>query len=362
MFNLFKKAFGLDISDFSIEFVSLTGSFEKPRLLAMGRILLEPNIVEDGKILNKETLRKKLEDLIRSPKFGKLKTNKFVFSLPESRIFVNLCQIPNTLKKKEELDFIKSEACQILPASFSELYFDFEIIRKKDLREALLVAAPKNIVNDYLEVFRNLKLQPIALEIESLSLGRSLIQDSPEPVLIVDVGARTTNFSIFDSGRLRFSYTIDVAGNKFTISLADGLGISLSEAESLKKRKGLDPGAKRGKSFLILQRDIQVIVLEIRNIEEYFQKKEKKEIKKIVLAGGSAMLPFLPQYLEDNLAKPVVIADPWSKINIDILKKKEYFEKALEINPALYSTCIGSAMRGLLKNPRKTGINLVFHR
>lgn len=359
MFIFFKKPFGLDISDYSIEIVSLKGSFEHPQLLAMGRNILEPGVIEDGKILNKETLKEALADLIKSPKFGKLKTNKFIFSLPESRSFINIFELPKNLAKKEEGDFIKLEACQTLPISLAELYFDFEIIEKENSREALLVAAPKNIVNDYLEVFKGLKLQPLALEVESLSLGRSLIQDSKEFVLIVDIGARTTNFSIFDSGKLRFSYTIDVAGNRFTMSLTDGLGISLSEAELLKKRRGLDPEAKKGKSFLILQRDIQTIVLEIRNIAKYFQRKEKKEIKKVILAGGSAMLPFLPQYLKDNLAEPVIIGDPWLKINIDILKKKEYFEKALEINPVLYATSIGSALRGLMENPRKAGINLM---
>ena len=51
MFNFFqKKAFGLDISDYSIEIISLGGSIERPKLLAMGRTILEPGIVENGKI------------------------------------------------------------------------------------------------------------------------------------------------------------------------------------------------------------------------------------------------------------------------------------------------------------------------
>jgi len=82
-------------------------------------------------------------------------------------------------------------------------------------------------------------------------------------------------------------------------------------------------------------------------------------IEKIILAGGSAALPHLPEYLAENLEKPVAIGDPWVKINIDILKKKEYFEKALEVNPVFYSTVIGSALRGLSKDPAKEGINLL---
>ena len=71
------------------------------------------------------------------------------------------------------------------------------------------------------------------------------------------------------------------------------------------------------------------------------------------------MLPHLPEYLSDNLEKEVTIGDPWQKINIDILKKKKYFKKALQVNPVLYSTVIGSALRGLAKNSQKAGINLL---
>ncbi|MDO8504217.1 MAG: hypothetical protein Q7S60_06095, partial [bacterium] len=56
---------------------------------------------------------------------------------------------------------------------------------------------------------------------------------------------------------------------------------------------------------------------------------------------------------------PVEIGDPWVRINIDILKKKEYFKEALEINPILYSTVVGAALLGLSKNPEKAGINLL---
>lgn len=360
MFKFFKKpAFSLDISDYSIELICLKGNINNPRLLAMERSILEPGIIEDGRIINKEALKKILAALIRSPRFGKLKTKRFIFSLSESKTFILIFSLPKNLKKRKELEFIKAEASQILPLPLRDICFDFEITRRENSKEVFLAAVQKNIINDYLEVFKSLKLYPLVIETESLALARSLINDPKETTLIVDIGARNTNFSIFDSGKLRFSRTLDVAGNRFTISLADGLGVSFSEAENLKKGSGLNPKTKKGKSFLILQRDIQTIVLEIRNIERYFQKKENKEIKKIILAGGSSMLPLLPQYLEENLEKPVAIGDPWARINIDILKKKKYFKEALEINPILYATCIGSSLRGLLRDESRTGINLI---
>jgi len=360
MFILFRKpALGIDISDYSIEVISLEGSMENPRLLAMGRTVLEPGIFEDGKILNKEKLTESLKKLVANPKFGKIKHPlcgypKFIFALPESKSYIHIFELPENLKKSEVLELVKSQASQTFPYPLADLYFDFQISDN----EILLIAAPQKIVNDYLGVFKDCNLIPAALEIESLSLARALIENS-KPVLIADIGARTTNLSVFDNRRLRLSFSLPIAGNGFTQALSEKLNLPQEAAESLKKEIGLDPKYQEGRVFLILQKEIQGIIEEINKIEGYFGQKTGKNIEKIILAGGSAALPRLPEYLAENLEKPVAIGDPWVKINIDILKRKEYFEKALEVNPVLYSTVIGSALRGLSKDPAKEGINLL---
>ena len=355
MFNLSQKPFGLDISDYSIEIISLGGSIEKPSLLAMTGTVLEPGIVEDSQILDKEKLRGSLENLMKNPDFGRIKTKKIIFSIPESKTFVHIFELPQGLNRQKEREFINSQAEKTFPYPLKELSLDFRISGK----EVLLVAASKNIINGFLEVFKNCKLQPLALDIESASLATALIDKRDIPVLIVDIGTRTSDFSVFNEKGLRISISFEVAGNSFTQALSEKLKISFREAEILKKEIGLNPGPRQGKVFLVLQKEIQTIIQQIREVEDYFWGKEGRKIEKIILAGGSAMLPHLPEYLSDNLEKEVTIGDPWEKVNIDILKKKEYFKKALQVNPVLYSTVVGSALRGLAKNPEKAGINLL---
>jgi len=377
MFNFFQKPFGLDIADTSIKLISLAGSFEKPKLLSLGKAALEPDIVEDGKILNKEKLKRSLSNLILNPEFGKIKKRECIFSLPESKVFLHFFKIPENLKKEERFQKIKFEAGQTFPYPLEELYYDFMIYPVRDYKgkekrqreqisngvypekEVLLAASPKNIVNDYLNVFKICQIEPIALEIESESLTRALIGKKEGVILIIDIGARTTNFSLFDGGQLKLSISIPIAGNKFTQKIAEKLKIPLSEAEGLKVKHGLNPEVKEGKIFLILQQEFREIIEEIEKIENYFQQKIEKKIGKIILTGGSAQLPFLPEYLAENLGVKVEIGDPWAKINIDILKKKEYLKEALKINPILYTTSIGSALRGLIKDPKMAGINLI---
>lgn len=366
MFNFFQKPFGLDVSDYSVEIISLAGTVEKPRLLAMAGTVLEPGVVDNGIILNKEKFKNSIENMIKNPDFGSIKTKKVIFSVPESKTFIHIFKLPQGLKKQEECEFIKSQAEKTFPFPLSELFFDFRILDEvfsseigvKE-KEVLMIATPKKIINGFLEALKNCKLQPLALSVESESLALALISNQESPVLIADIGNRTSNFSVFDKKGLRISVSFEIAGNSFTQVISEKLKISLKEAEFLKRKIGLNPQLKKGKILLILQKEIQAIIRQIREIENYFREKENKEIKKIILAGGSATLPNFSEYLSENLEKKVVIGDPWGKINIDILKNKKYFKKALQINPVLYSAAVGSALRGLNANLQKTGINLI---
>jgi type IV pilus assembly protein PilM len=347
--------FGLDVSDYSIEIVSLGNSRENPQLLAIGRKTLAPGIVEEGKILDKENLGKIIQNLISNPQFGKIETKKLIFSLPESKSFVQTFEIPKELAKTETLELVKSQASQTFPFSLDELYFDFQI--KGNF--GFLVAAPKKIINDYLEIFKILKLKPIALENESTSWGRALIDGMEKTLLIVDIGAKTTNLALFDDKELKLSFSIGTAGNKFARVISDKLNIPFKKAEETKKKIGLNPKMEGGKIFLILQKEILEIIEEIRKIENYFGQKTGKKIEKIILIGGSALLPYLVDYLSENLEKKVEIGDPLSKINIDISEEKGFLKETLKTDSVLYSTAFGLALRGLERNPRKEGINLI---
>jgi type IV pilus assembly protein PilM len=347
-----QKPFGLNISDFSIELVSLSGNIQNPKLLALGRKELPGGILEDGKILKKKELETFLKDLISQPDFGKVKTKKFVFSIPESKIFVHSFSISNS--EKDILNQIKEKAKENFPYPLDELFFDYEMKEN----EVLIVACPREIINDYLDVFSNCKISPLAIESESLSLGRALIKEG-EIVLILDVGSKFSNFILFDKGKLKLSISNPIAGNSFTKAISEKLKIPFQEAEKLKREIGLNPATNEGRVFFILQKEVQNLIDQIREIENYFFNKTSEEIGKVILTGGSATLPYLREYLAENLGKEVLIGDPLEKIDIEILRKKEYFKEALKINPYLYSVAIGSALRGLEKDPRRSGINLL---
>lgn len=360
---MFKKpSFGLDISDYSIEVLQLK---KRGKILAFARIIIEQGIVNDGKILNKEKLTEKIKEVITK---AKIRASRVVLSLPESRVFIHIFKLPS-------ITYLEEEAKKIIPLESEKIYFDFQVISKtKDKQEILYVATLKEIVDSYQEVLDKAGFEPIVFDIESAALGRALLRNLKlkTNAMIVDIGARTTNISIFDKNLLlRLSAIVPVAGNQWTQAIAQKLKVSLLEAEKLKRKCGLDPeksakisskfrqtnkaGEEKegGRVLFVLQKEIQPIIEKIKEAIEYYGQK----IEKIFLVGGSAKTPKIADYFSANLDLEVVIG---KSSLLGQLKKKFARHRGFSgVNTLLFNTVIGSALRASEKNPQKGGINLL---
>ncbi len=362
--NFFKKsAFGLDISDFSIEVLQLKKRVGKKQVSAFGRVNLEEGIISDGKILNKEKLIEKIKEVTSKTKAGKLQTRRVILAIPESKTFVNIFEFPVYLKFHELLKTVQVEVGRTIPIAFQDLYSDIQIISRSQegFQKVRFVGVLKNIADDYKEVLEKAGLEPIAFDMESMSLAQVLIKESNKDsgTIILDIGARTTIVSIFDEGGLSFAINIPIAGNNFSQAISENLKIPLEEAEKLKRDYGLDEEMESGKIMLILQSIFQSIIDEIKNTIKYCEKETGKKINKIILCGGSSLIPKLPEYLSSNLGIETQIGDPWTDIDDSNLQAPEILEFARAMSPILYATVIGLAMRGLERDPIHGGINLL---
>jgi len=359
MFNFFKKfPLGLDISDFSIEALELERKLGKLYLGAYSRVILEKGIIEDGKILNKEKIKEKFSELLNSAQPRSFRTKKVILSLPESKTFFDIFELPANLQGQQLHKAAEKEAEKTIPLLPQELYFDLKLIsEKKDIKEVLYVGILKEIVDSYLEILREVDLIPLALDIESASLSRTFKSEKVADggMLIIDIGARTTVLSLFDKDAIRLSSIVPTAGNHFTKEIAGKLNVSLKEAEELKKKCGLDDEKGGGRVMFILQDVLNDILDEAKNFIRFYEQKEKRGVKKVVLCGGSSLIPKIVSYFSSNLGIETKIGNP-SLICPDLDNIKIESGK---VHPVLFSNVVGLALRGLEKDPESSGINLI---
>jgi len=344
-----KETLGIDFSEKSLKIVSLGGDETTPVLFGLTKENLPQGVVLRGKIIKKDEFKKILKKTIEKPQFGEFKTRLGIISLPEVATFSHIFLIPSNLSTEGRKKRIINEMVEVFPFLPEELYFSFEsrgVFGEKE--EIFLSAFPKENLKSIIQVFKEAGIEILVSESEAQSLFR--VFGDQNNVLIIDIGFERTNFIIFDQKGIILSFVFETGTLNFIKGLQEKFNLSFEESEKLIFEFGLDFNFQGGRLFLILQKPAQEIIWEIRKIEDYLQRKRGKKIEKILLTGGGGMIPFLKDYFEENLKEKVEIGDPWAKINIEILKKKEYYEKALQINPSAYSVAIGASLRGLKKN------------
>lgn len=365
MFNLFNKpAFGIDVSDYSVELLALENISGSVRATSYARKVLARGVVEDGNIHNAGKLVNILDKLFDEAVPVSPRGRRVIASLPESKTFIHVFSVPRDLKDKELAQLVRSEAKKLIPIEEKHLYYDFWVDRAYgDKADVLYAASERRLVDDFSAVFSQAGFELVALDLESASIARAILREAaPEDtVCILDIGARTANFTIYRNGLIRFSGTVFMGGIHFTQELSQKLNILPERAEALKREVGLDPEREDGKVMLVLQSIFQKLIVEIKEITAFYEKRTKQRIQRGFLVGGSSLVPGLVDYLNQNMKIKFMLADPWHGIIMpDASQPQETDELSLsESHPVMFTNVIGLALRGLEKNPEKAGINLL---
>lgn len=348
MMIISKKAFGLDVSDASVEVLEIYRVFGKMKVSAYGRIKLVPGIVNDGNIIQKEKLAESIRQALVIAKPRSIKGKNVVVSIPESKVFSHIFKMPAVISAEQMSESIQYEAEEIIPLFSNQTYHDFQIISRNDKwQEVYYFACAKEVIDNYEAVLQSAGLKPLVFDTESAALTRALIRkDSLEGVGLVDIGARTTIINIFDNHGIRYSNNISIAGNKFTDQIAKSLKLDHDEAERVKRADGLVGKESRIKTSL--EPLIKEMIEAIQKAVQTYQKKTGFVINRIILSGGSSLMPGLREHLAYLLSIKVEDGDPLAGLQVD----KELFKAQ---PPILFSTVIGLARRGLGEATFKSG-------
>jgi Tfp pilus assembly PilM family ATPase len=138
--------------------------------------------------------------------------------------------------------------------------------------------------------------------------------------------------------------SIDLGGQAITKTVATSLNVDADRAEQFKRDFGLIPSTATGNQIpKRIEFMVASVVNEIRYVLNLYHNQSSYQIEKIILTGGSAWLPNLPQYLSQVLNMKVVIGDPWARVVYPV----ELKSVLSEIGPRL-SVAIGLAMREIV--------------
>ncbi|MEK9152860.1 MAG: pilus assembly protein PilM [Patescibacteria group bacterium] len=341
-----QSVYGLDISDHSAEMVSLRKHRGSVLLDRFGSAEIPPGVIVRGAVEDPKKLAEILTalfDRVCGPRRGRIRV---ALSLPETVVFSQVFKLPAGLEAGMAAKAAAQEAFETFPMSFDRIGADTAVIeRSENTQSVLYAAAERTVVDRYLAALRDANAEIDFVDIESHALARALVpRNEAKPVLVVDMGDKTTIVAVVEGNAVSHSASIPIGGNHLTTAIETKLNIPLEKAEELKRRAGFDPSLDEGRIFFIMQSPMMELIEEIRRVIAYLQKNGGRSVETLILAGGVSLTPFIVDYLASNLSSVQIRrGEPMKAIALGSgLKADEFVAGGI-----LFATAIGVAMRGL---------------
>ncbi len=345
------QIWGLDISDLSLKLVGLKKSNKYFSIINYNSVSVPPGVIKQGEIQDENKLLQLTKQLIATAKGPKL-TSKFIHTcLPEPHSYIKLIKVPTT-NDDDIPEAAKWAAEHNFPYPLDEIYLDWQVIKKIPAEGKTIImigASPAAIVKSYTNFVKKAELIPLSLEIESIAIARTLIDEIPQKnddwgCAIIDLGASRSSLIVCGMGAIVNTFSLPFSGKAVTTSLQTKLGLSPEQAEKAKRICGIDEKKCQGVIRDILTQELKQLVSKIKSALSFYEQNNELniKIKKIILTGGGANMLSIDKYLTQELDLPVTIANPLKQID-----NKQSLSLTAETAQS-FTTAIGLAIKPYL--------------
>jgi len=347
-----KSMIGLDIGSSTVKAVEIEmkgrgGGFE---LTHMGVAKLPSEAIVQGAFLNSGAIANAIREAIDN---GNIKTKHAASAVCGHSVIVKKVSLP--VMSRAELDEqIRWEAEQYIPFDVNEVNLDFQILDSKGTEgqmDVLLVAAKKDLIDDYVQVITEAGLIPAVIDVAAFAVENAYeanYEANPaEAVALVNIGAQVVNINIVLDGAPAFTRDITTAGNQYTEEIQKALTVSFDEAERLKLGGKSSEDSKEVVPQEVeqaMQNVSETVIGEIsRSLDFFAATTSDSRIEKVYLSGGSSRVTGFENAFHERTGLKVELLNPLSQ-----MAPNSKFDPELlnELAPSL-CVSVGLAMRRL---------------
>jgi len=312
-----------------------------------------------------------------------------VATLPSDIVDVRTLTLPGSGEDIEKM--LRWEAESYLTYDISEAVVDHVVLGettagKERHAEVLVASARKKTVENFMRMTKRAGLAVDAVEVAPTALcrlmGCSADYDGSTPLAAVDIGRTTTTAIVVKGNELRLSRQILQGGSRLTKLIAQGLEMSLENAEALKHEHGLGINAQvplqsaiandprclpacgglessPGGTVVISQEKIATVIRDLTSpaVEQLAQEAQKflryfamqprgDSVKRVILTGGGALLKGLDGFLAQQLG-----------LEVDVLQGLSHLfgSEPTDGDSPAFAVAAGLALRQCLPDRRNGG-------
>jgi len=274
-------------------------------------------------------------------------------------VFPRFVRLP-AVGREKLLQMVQYEVEQNVPFPIDEIVWNHQFIGDDSSGEqcAMIVAAKIENVREITDSIAAAGLEPEIVDVAPMALCNCLrynYSQLSDCTVLLDIGARSTNL-IFIEGDKIYSRCIPVAGNAITQELAKSFQVSFQEAERMKKELGFvslggvyaSEDDRADRISKVVRNVVTRLHAEIsRSVNFYRSQQGGSAPVRMLLTGGSAVLPHLDTFFREKLQVEVMHLNPFSNIAVGSRINRE---KA-GVDAFVLAETVGLALRRSLACP-----------
>jgi len=336
---------GLDIGSRSIKAAEITETKRGLSLTHFGIVDIAHGAIEEGTINDPETVAESIKQLFKS---YNIKESNVAVSIGGYSVIVKKISV-QTMDEEKLQETIHFEAEQYIPFDISDVNLDFQILGESESNpgqmNVFLVAAKKEMVNDYINLVNLAGLNPCIVDVEAFALQNTFEANydmQSENTALIDIGASKTSLNILKGNSSLFMRDVSLGCGQINQKIMSLIECTFEEAEQLKY------GDKPDK---LTQEDLKGIVSSVvtdwcteirRALDFFYSTYPEDQIKRIILSGGGANIEEFRELLATEASAEVESINPFKNFEID----KKIFDDAFIKQIAPQSAIsMGLAMR-----------------
>lgn len=343
-----KSILGLDVGSGAVKAVEIDVKDKGFEVVGLGVSSMPHEAIVQGAFLNASAIVDAIQEAVDT---SGIKTRDAVVAVSGHSVIVKRVSLPRM--SAEELESqIQWEAEQYIPFDVNEVNLEFQILETSEdpaQMDVLLVAAKKDLIDDYVQVMSEAGLTPVAVDVASFALANTFEinqEGAPEGVVaLVNIGAHAVNINVLQDGVPAFTRDITTGGNLYTQEIQKALSIGFEDAERVKRG---DMTVDQNQAVVpqevenAMRAVTESVVGEIsRSLDFFAATTDASRIEKVMLCGGGAQVAGLARSFKEKSGFAVEMLDPLARA----LPTRSYSSEFLEEMAPSLGVGIGLAAR-----------------
>lgn len=307
-FGKSKRVVNIVLDDHVIRLVENNGDDLSSIKISTEKLLPE-NIIENGKIVDELAFYKFMKSIVKE--LG-LKNRRVRFHVPQEIVILRELKIPKDVQANEFNSYITMEIGHTIHFPFKDPVFDIYNTSTTEVENKVTVlAAPQEEVMKYTTILADVKLDPIAVDVQPLSVYRYFYHtdsqvNGDDVYLFLELDLTSTNISIFHNNYLEFLRY-------------QSLNVSIHDWQPVEENDVIHWTFTGDEARLLGEIDDQVNEIDrLMNFYRYSIHQGEKSITNIVLLGNYPNLQDVKQRLQYRYDLPITILTVTSEVDDEL--------------------------------------------